>query len=325
MPDGALPDTMGPMLADLVLALVLFYSLVFGMRRGFFKELVQTIALGVSISVARMARLPAGAKVAEATGAPPLLAEIVAVFLVWMLAFLVVAVVGRLLLKKLRGKGVDDNLDQGAEAIADAVSGDTTRGPVTLLTDPIASKNGIFYWSDKLLGGGLGLVKGAVTGFILFALIVWADRVGLSTSFAASIEASHGATIYRAHVDPLLRSFPEYRLAASFGTMRRIAGLLREVPTRDAALLAHHELASLRNHAKFQAAAQDPEVRRAWAARDLQALLREPEVRELLADEEARGRLAAVDWERVHDDLASGRAPAPTDGAAPDGAPAPPR
>src|SRR5262245_6859732 len=114
---------MAAMAADLVFLLVLFYSLVFGARRGFFKEVVHAIALVVGVAVARMARLSVGATLAAGTGAPRLVCEVGAVLLVWTATFLVVAVAGRLILKKLRGKGADDRLDDGAEAIADAISG----------------------------------------------------------------------------------------------------------------------------------------------------------------------------------------------------------
>ena len=104
---------------------------------------------------------------------PLMLAEVAAVVMLWVAVFFVVAVLGRLLLKKIRGKGLDDNLDEGAEAVADAIGGDTSKGPMTLLTDPIASKRGMFYWSDKIFGAGLGLLKGVVTGYLLFALVLY--------------------------------------------------------------------------------------------------------------------------------------------------------
>ncbi|HBP17909.1 MAG TPA: hypothetical protein DEA08_08955, partial [Planctomycetes bacterium] len=111
------------MAADGVFALILFYSAVFGLRRGFYKEVVQCVALVVAILAAKAGRAPFGAAMAEKSGLPLMLAEVAAVVMLWVAVFFVVAVPGRLLLKKIRGKGLDDNLDEGAEAVADAIGG----------------------------------------------------------------------------------------------------------------------------------------------------------------------------------------------------------
>ncbi len=291
-------------MADAVCGLILFYSLVFGARRGFYKEVVHALALVAAILLARAARLPVGAALADKTGLPATVAEVAAVIGVWVAAFFVVAVVGRLILKKVRGKGVDDNLDEGAEALADAIAGDTTKGPVTLLTDPIATKTGVFYWSDKLLGAGLGFGKGVITVIVLFALILYVDRArGWESSFARSIETSYAAGAFRGGLDPYLQSFPEYRIITSMGSMRGVAEAVKEDPRRFVAFATHPELKGLRGHAKITALAQDPEVWAAWEARDLKELLLHEEVRALLTDRELRQRIAEVDWAKVEADV----------------------
>ena len=63
------------MLADLVFLLCLFYGVVLGARRGFFKEVVAVLAVIVGVAVARLTRVPAGAALASKTGMPLLLAE----------------------------------------------------------------------------------------------------------------------------------------------------------------------------------------------------------------------------------------------------------
>lgn len=289
------------MAADLVFLLVVFYSAVFGARRGLFKEVVQLAALVVGIAVARLLRVPAGAAMAGKTGLPVLLAEVAAVVAVWVVAFLAVAIAGRLLLKKLRGKGADDRLDEKAEGIADVIGGDTTKGPVTRFTDPLASKRGVFYWSDKLLGALLGICKGIVTGWILFAFVLWADRLGWTSSFARSIESSHAAAAFVEHMDPLLRASPEYQLATKVTAMRAIAEVVKDDAARFERLKQHPEMAALARDPKVQALARDPEVSAAWQRRDLPGLLRNPKVHELLKDADVRAKVAAVDWDRVKD------------------------
>lgn len=302
-------------MADLIFGLVLFYALVFGARRGFYKEVVGLVALLVAVSAARLARVPAGAFLAGKTGSPVLVAEVLAVVAVWVAVFFAVALVGRLVLKKLRGKGVDDRLEDGAEGLADAIGGDTTKGPVTLLTDPIASRRGLFYWSDKLLGALLGLVKGAITGYALFGVALYADRLGYESRLARSVEASYAGALFARELDPLLRPFPEYQLAVKVSDMREIARLVQEDPRRFEAFAGHHELASLARDPRVQELARDPEVRAAWQRRDLKGLLLDRRVHGLLTDPALREKVAVVDWAEVREAVAGaavgGRPPAP--------------
>ncbi|MEZ6188550.1 MAG: CvpA family protein [Planctomycetota bacterium] len=310
------------MAADLVFLLILFYSVVFGARRGFYKEVIQTLALLGALLLARYLHGTVGGSVASALGVPEILGEIAGGVVVFVVGFLVIAIVGRLILKKVKGQGADDRLDDGAEAVADAIAGDTKQGPVTLLTNPIAGKNGIVYWSDKILGAGLGFVKGCVTGLLLFGVIVYADRCGWTTSFARSIEASHVATLYKSQVEPYLESYPEFKIVRS---LDEIWNLSQELETQAQAeqLRNHPELQSLKNHPKVQELLRDPDAQAAFRARDVKTLLQNPKVRALLADDEFRARLGEVDWSSVRADInglqpqSSGQPEAGDDEAAP--------
>jgi uncharacterized membrane protein required for colicin V production len=293
-------------MADLLFGIVVFYGLVLGARRGFYKEVVHVLALVVSISVARSLRVKAGAVLAARTGAPVLVSEVLAVAAVWVIVFFVVALLGRLVLKKLRGKGVDDRLEAGAEDVADAIAGDTTKGPITLLTDPIASRRGVFYWSDKLLGALLGLLKGVLTGYILFGIALYADRVGYENAFARSVEGSYAGALFVRELDPYLRQFPEYQLAVKLTDMREIARLVHEDPRRFDIFAGDPQLGSLARDPRVQALASDPEVKAAWARHDLRALLLNPKVRALLADPELREKVAVVDWAKVREAVERG-------------------
>ena len=110
-------------MADGIFGFILFYSFIAGARRGFYKEVVQTLAFVVSISVTRMFYAEAGVRLADASGMPVMAANALAGTVVWVVSFFVAAVVGRLILKKIRGEGVDDALGSGAEAFADAING----------------------------------------------------------------------------------------------------------------------------------------------------------------------------------------------------------
>jgi uncharacterized membrane protein required for colicin V production len=294
-------------MADAVFLLAVFYGLVLGARRGLYKEVVNVLALLVAISVARMSRVPAGVLVAQKTGAPPLLAEVMAVVAVWVVVFFAAALVGRLILKKIRGKGVDDRIEDGAELVADAIGGDTTKGPITLLTDPIASKNGFFYWSDKILGSLLGLVKGILTGYVIFGIALYADRIGYPSAFARSVEGSYAGALFKSQLDPLLRQFAEYQIAVQVADMREIARLVHEDPKRFEVFVNHPELTTLARDPAVQALLQDPKVRAAWDARDLKALLVEPRVHALIGEERVRQHVGAVRWAAVREAVASGK------------------
>ncbi len=296
-------------MADAVFLLILFYSLIFGMRRGFYKEVVQTIALVVAIVAAKMAREPAGLSLQSSTGLPLMVAEVAAVVAIWVSVFFVTAVVGRLLLKKMRGKGIDDNLGESAESVADAIGGDTTKGPLTLLTDPIASKRGIFYWSDKILGGGLGLLKGVVTGYLLFGLIVYAAHAkDWESSFAESIEGSYATKIFKEHIETtFLNTIPEYRIVKGLDDMREIGKLIHDAERGEARMqrfVNDARLKTIREHPKVKELAKDPEVVKAWEARHLPTLLKNDKVREALSDPDLRKRVSAVEWEDIRNELA---------------------
>jgi uncharacterized membrane protein required for colicin V production len=253
-------------MANAVFAIIMLYSFIAGARRGFYKEVVHALALVVSVYVTKEFSAAAGQKLVTMSGGklPLILGEVGAGIALWVLSFLVAAVAGRLILKKLRGKGVDDNLDEGAEAIADLIGGDTTKGPVTLLTDPIASKTGIFYWTDKILGAGLGLAKGLITCLMLFGII---------------------------------------KIVSSLGHLNEIGDECSEEPWRFAELVNHPELRGLANHPKLKELVEDDQVMADWRAGNLKGLLFNEKVRALLSDADLRQRMAEIDWSKVHADV----------------------
>jgi uncharacterized membrane protein required for colicin V production len=290
-------------MADGIFALILFYSFIAGARRGFYKEVVQTLALILSISFTRGFYEAAGERLAATSGMPVMLGHVVGGCVLWVVSFFVAAVVGRLILKKIRGKGVDDALGEGAEAVADALGGDTTKGPVTLLTDPIATKTGLFYWSDKILGSGLGLLKGIATGYVLFGMAVYADRAkGWNSYFVNSIEESYAAEGYQVLIEPYLATFPEYKIVASLTHMKELVELIKAEPWRFAAFATHNELRGISQHPRVQELAKDEAILKAWRAGKLSSLFFDEKVRALLTDASFRDAVGTVNWAKVRDD-----------------------
>lgn len=291
-------------MADAIFAVILLYSFIAGARRGFYKEVVQTLALVVSIYITRMFYHQAAESLVTSTGMPHMLGHAVGGVALWVASFFVAAVLGRLILKKIRGKGVDDALGESAEALADAIGGDTTKGPVTLLTDPIATKTGIFYWSDKILGALLGLLKGLITAYILFGIFVFADHANNWNSyFVKSIETSWAAKLYEGAIEPYLATFPEYKIAASLGHLNKIAQLIHDEPWRFVELVTHPELTPLAKSEEIQELRNDEQIKKQWEKRDVKGLLLNEKVRALLGDEGFRKTLGDVNWANVHADV----------------------
>ena len=310
-------------MADALFLFILFYSFIMGARRGFYKEVIGALALLISILIAWHYEALVGSSLAARTGMPVLLARFLGAAGLWGGSFFVVALVGRLILKKLRGQGVDDALERSAEGVADALAGDTTPGVVTLLTNPIASKRGFVYWSDKLLGALLGLIKGVISTTFLFAILLTFDRLsGWDTALARSIQESHAQSLYHEHLQPTLESIPELRLLPKLITLTRIADEVQKDPGRQKTLREHSQLRGLKD--LLQELGQDAELVQAWSARDFGALLTHPRIKKLLSQREVRRRLAEVDWEQLLSDLRAKKPqPAPTP-EAPPSAPLPP-
>jgi uncharacterized membrane protein required for colicin V production len=207
--------------ADVVFALFVLYGLIFGLRRGLYKELIAITALVVAAAVARTWHDPAGDFIHSTASFVPLgLAHAVGAALLGAVVFFFVTLVGRLVLKKVRDPDAQNGLEKAAAKTADAVEGDSKMGPVTLLTNPIASaQRGFVYWSDKILGGVLGVVKGAVAAYLLFAVVYFVDsKMGNLGGLKDSIARSQAAVFYNNYLDSLMQKLPEYRFIEGGGS-----------------------------------------------------------------------------------------------------------
>jgi uncharacterized membrane protein required for colicin V production len=310
-------------MADGVVAVFLFYGLVFGIRRGFYKELIAFGALLLGALVARALRGAIGTALATKLGVPVIFAEVVAVAAIFIVVALIVNVIGRVLLNRLKNPDGESVVEEGADEIADAIADKGKKGPMTLLTDPIAkATSGAFYWTDKLLGAALGLVKSAVAVAFIFALVVyWSQWTGSKTAFAQSIEDSWSHKAFHEAVEPRLRQTEEYRFLANLEAANDIARVVKADPKKLDSVKTHPSAAPIANSPRTQALAQDAAVQKACAHGDIAGLLENPKVREALADPEFRKAIADADLEKVLDDLAplpgmAAPPPAPKDGDA---------
>lgn len=294
--------------ADIVFAVFVLYGLVFGLRRGFYKELIAFAALVVAVGAARTWRDPVGKLIQSkvtflGTGAATVLAAIA----VWIVAFFVVTLIGRLILKKVRNPDGESTLEGAAEGVADAAEGDTKAGPVTLLTNPVAKAHkSVVYWSDKLLGGMLGVVKGAAACYAIFAAVYFVDlHTDRLDAVEESIAASKAAHIFREYLAGILRQFPEYRCIEKAADAERLVDETKGEPQLIERLAVHPNWNDVKATQAFKDVAADPEIRAAWnktdasGKRDLKGLLRSPKVRRLLADEAFQYAFANTDIETV--------------------------
>ncbi len=297
-----------PNKADLLFGFLVFYGLIFGLRRGFYKELIAFTALVVAIGAARTWRDPAGELIHQnASFLPAGFAHALGAIIVWVIAFFLVNLVGRLLLKKARDPDAENKIEKAAGKAADAVEGDTKAGPMTLLTNPIASaQRRLVYWSDKLLGGLLGVVKGAAAGYAIFAVIYFVDlQMGSSSlkSFKDSIAASHAAAFYQAYLSGLLQQLPEYRLVDHAAKTEELKTIVDQNKTKDPQLIdriaSNPNWAAIKATAAFQGVALDPEIQGFWAQRDLEKLIFSPKVRHLLSDDAFQTAFANTDVDAV--------------------------
>jgi uncharacterized membrane protein required for colicin V production len=310
--------------ADIVFLCFVLYGLVFGMRRGFYKELIAFCALAVAVGAARTWKDPAGRLIQSnasflGTGTAHVLGAIV----VFCVTFFVVTLIGRLILKKIRNPDGENNLEKAADGVADAAQGDTQMGPVTLLTNPVAKAHkSVVYWSDKLLGGVLGVVKGAGACYAIFAVIYFVDlhvpRLGFVKEHIANSRAKMIYTDYLAGV--LRGTFTEYRVMENAATTER---LVRETKAKGAEpqlierLAAHPNWAAVKGTQAFKDLAADPDIQAAWkktgpdGKRDLDGLFFSAKVRRLLADEQFQDAFADTNIEEVIRSIAAPPPPPP--------------
>lgn len=278
--------------ADILFVAFVLYGLIFGLRRGFYKELIALVALVVGVGVARTFNATAGEFLHE-KGLPGPVAHVMGPVIVWVIVFFLVNVIGRIALKKVRDPDAENTIEAAAGKAASAVEGDTKAGPMTLLTNPIAhAQRSLVYWSDKLLGGALGIVKGAAAAYALFAIVYVAEMHLASDpgGLRQAISESRAKELYVDYLAGILRELPEYRLLENVANTERLADETKGEPQLVDRLALNDAWAKVKATTAFQKLTTDPEIQTAWAKttadgkRDLKTLLASPKVRELIAD-----------------------------------------
>lgn len=300
-------------MADTIFRAFVLYGLVFGMRRGFYKELIAFGSLVLGVIAARTVHDAADKFLAEWLSMPHGIAHVLGLGGVWLVTFFILNVVGRIVLKRLRDPDRENRVAGAAEKVADSVEGDTKAGPVTYLTNPVASAHrSVIYWSDKILGGLLGIAKGIVGAYALFGLVYFAElHTGVDPAgFRASIASSQAKAIYSDYLAAPLRGFREYRLFENVALIEELVEASRGDPATIDRLASHEAWGPVRATAAFQALALDPAIHAAWTKtdasgkRDVHTLLHSAHVRALLSDEEFEEALARTDVEGVVRSLA---------------------
>ncbi|MBI3723758.1 CvpA family protein [bacterium] len=290
------------MAADIVFFLFFLYGLVFGMRRGFYKELIAVVALVLGVAAARFLKDPVADALHDKAGFGLHTGQILGSLVAWLVVVLVVNIAGRLVLRRLRDPDAENKIEGAADAAVESVDGKPKQGPVTYLTNPLAStQRSIIYWSDKLLGAVLGIAKGVVAAYVLFALIYCADMaVGANWGFTESIKGSHAKQIYSQYLEASFRSLPEYRLVENIAILES----LEVDPSINAdaieRMAADPRWADVKATPAFQRIAADPDVQKAWEQRSngkraVNSVIHLSQVRGLLADSDFRSAFSNVD------------------------------
>jgi uncharacterized membrane protein required for colicin V production len=307
-------------MADLVAAIFLFYGLVFGLRRGFYKELIAFGSLVVAAFMARMLRRPVGDMIGARTGLGATVGEVAAAMGIFLVVALILNIIGRTILNKLKNPDGENALEEGADSIADAIQDKGKKGPMTLLTDPIAkATSGVVYWTDKLLGAVLGVAKSVVAVALIFVLVTyWARWTGQENAFTTSIRDSFVAKGFHEVVEPHLLETDEYRFLRNIDRVERLADEAKGDPGKAKQIADHPAVQPMRIHPRVVALGNDPSVADAWKRGDVKGLLLNKNVRELLADPSFRDAFADADLDKVLKDLVRASSPNPAPEPKPD-------
>jgi uncharacterized membrane protein required for colicin V production len=293
--------------ADVLFGVFVLFGLVFGMRRGIYKELIAFAALVVGVAAARTFRDIVGTILQQNTGLEAHASQFAAAAGIFIVVAFVLNVLGRLFLRKLRDPDKEDQIADAAEKVVDKAEGKQKAGPITFITNPFAkTEKGLIYWSDKLGGGVLGVAKGAVAAYVVFGIVYYADMaVDGHWSFTQAIASSHSAELFTNSIAPLLRQVTEFRLLENASRLDRVAHDPETKPNTIDRIVADEDFGRVRSLPSVQKLIQDPEVLRAWdtkdknGRRDAGALIKLPQVRALLADPEFRSAFAQVDVDAV--------------------------
>lgn len=295
------------MAADIVFGVFVFFGLVFGLRRGIYKELIAFAALVVAVAAARTFRDLVADLIRGSVGLEAHVAQFVAAAAIFVLVAFVLNVLGRLLLRKLKDPDAENRIEGAAQKVVEGADGKTKVGPITFITNPIANaEKGLVYWTDKLGGGLLGVVKGSVAAYCVFGLVYYADMaLDGHWSFTDSIRQSRSAEAFTNWVAPLLRQVNEFRMLENVSRLDWIAHDPETKPNTIERISQDEGWAPVKAVPTVQRVLQDADVKRAWDSRDgsgrrdVAALIRLPTVRALLADPEFRRAFADVDVDAI--------------------------
>lgn len=294
-------------IADAILAGFLVLATLYGLRRGFFKEVIALLALVGATYIAIRATPLVGPIVAEKLRLPADAAMAFGAVGVWLAGYFACVFAGRLAFKFLK-RSPTERLEDAAGKAAGAVAGNTSArapGPVTRILKPLPTKAGLVYWTDKVLGAALGLAKGALAVVIFLFVATQQDmgRVG------AAARASHAMRAFQGHVRPRIEALPETKVVLAMGKMRRIAVAVKADPSRFERVAKHPSLERLREYPPLREAAEDPDLRTAIEKRAWSEALRNPRLIALLKDREFVRRLAEVDYQQVLEDVEAPEVP----------------
>ncbi len=316
-------------MADLAIGLFLLVAVLYGMRRGFFRTVLGVAALVGATYLAIRAYGTLGPHAAERLDVPAPVGYAAAAGATWIAVYFVLFLVGRWLVKKLRGDpGYFEPRERDGEV-----------GPITRRLRALGrARRKLFYWVDTGLGSALGLAQGLIV--VLIALYIadkttWMGRVG------ERFRGSRVMRLFHQHAEPRLSAIPEVKIVLSIGDAIRLHRLIhhQNQQRRVFYIVTRPSVQQLLQYPELQKVRQDPEVQRLWREEKHAELMTHRKVLSLLKDREFLKRLSDVEWRELADDIEAGRAdlpwpapptagrtspaPVPAPGPAPAPAPAP--
>lgn len=158
-------------------------------------------------------------------------------------------------------------------------------------------------------GRWLGLTFGALEGGMLFALLIYVLPFAAPAGPAGTATDGLGSRLANAIMEPLSQ-----RVASTPLVLLQIAHEARSGidPTKIDHQTLNRQFEPIRNNPKIRAIAEDPDLARLLAAKDVKNVLRHPKVIALYSDPEVQKLGSTIDWQAVAKALRQGIPPAGT-------------
>lgn len=274
---------------DTIVCVVCGFGFLYGLRRGFFREVIGLVAIVAAVWAGTNASPALGAGFAQRFSMSPTMGVITAGCLAAVATYVVVLVVGLLVFKWL--------MRSPADRIAQAVGADgaAEQGAVSVALKVLPTRRSILYVIDKVLGAFLGVAKAAaysavaLVGLASMNLGTWSEAARASAAYAA----------YNTHIAAHVEAIPEVRLVKRLPGWTQLAKQVGDNPQLARDLFDGPEFGPIREYEPLQAVIDSERVRELWDRQAFAELVDVPEVKTLFSDRKLLHLIADVDVQRL--------------------------